>query len=186
MLKLNINKSKPKGICPNSPHDWYSDVLVWVHITGDETKLISQGMIYRYGIFKVPWLLMIFQSSMTLPENFIFLGFPDPVGTLAFSLKHFKIFFYFSLLNWFDTFSMTNHLNLSDVLAQGWGHAIFFWRMFSNFLFGADIKYRPPGEFRGKKRFLKRLISFKKRFSNLRIKSLKYANRLKGTPCDQS
>ena len=49
----------------------------------------------------------------------------------------------------------------------------------------------PPVSFEGKKRFLKRLISLKKkvkkkRFSNLRIKPLKYADRLKGTPCDQS
>ena len=27
---------------------------------------------------------MIFQSSMTFPENFIFPGFPDPVGTLIY------------------------------------------------------------------------------------------------------
>ena len=49
---------------------------------------------------------------------------------------------------------------------------------------------RPPGEFQGKKRFLKRLISLKKkvkkRFSNHRIKPLKYADRLKGTLCGQS
>ena len=58
---------------------------------------------------------------------------------------------------------MTNHLNLSDVLAQGWGHAIFFWRMFSNFLFGADIKYRPPGEFREKKKVFKKAYFFLKK-----------------------
>ena len=43
----------------------------------------------------------------------------------------------------------------------------------------------PPGEFRGKKRFLKRLIFFKKKvkksFFSLMIKPLKYADRLKGT-----
>ena len=46
-------------------------------------------MIYRYGIFKVPWLFHDFWwffkvpwLSMTFPENFTFPGFPDPVGTL--------------------------------------------------------------------------------------------------------
>ena len=43
----------------------------------------------------------------------------------------------------------------------------------------------PTVSFEEKKGFLKRLISFKKRFSSLRIKPLKYADRLKGTPCDQ-
>ena len=35
-----------------------------------------------------------------------------------------------------------------------------------------------------KAHFFKKKV--KKRFSNLRIKPLKYADRLKGTPCDQS
>ena len=35
--------------------------------------------------FKVPWL------SKTFPENFIFQGFPDPVGTLVFHLQSFCV-----------------------------------------------------------------------------------------------
>ena len=35
-----------------------------------------------------PWLLMIFQSSMTFPENFIFPGFQDPVRTRFFVFLH--------------------------------------------------------------------------------------------------
>ena len=53
----------------------------------------------------------------------------------------------------------------------------------------ADDVIQAPGEFRGKKvfemtHFFKKKV--KKRFSNLRIKPLKYADRLKGTPYDQS
>ena len=50
---------------------------------------------------------------------------------------------------------------------------------------------RPPGEFQEekKKSFLKRVIFKKKilykKIYSLRIKPLKYADRLKGTPCDQ-
>ena len=56
-----------------------------------EAKLISDkflmlGMVFRCEIFlssmTFPWLLMIFQKFHDFPENYIFPGFPDPVGTL--------------------------------------------------------------------------------------------------------
>ena len=41
---------------------------------------------------------------------------------------------------------MTNNLNPRDVLAQGWGHAYFFFFFKDDFyLLGADIKYTCMG-----------------------------------------
>ena len=100
MFKLKINNSKPKD-WPRIPLIIYNqtEVLIWIHDTRSEAKLISTKFLMLGDDLSVwdflssmtfPWLLMIFQSSMTFPENFIFPGFPDPVGTLTVSQKTIK------------------------------------------------------------------------------------------------
>ena len=83
MFKLKINNSKPK--------DW-PEIPLWIHDTRCEAKLISAKFVMLGDDLSVvdflssmtfPWLLMIFQSSMTF-HNFsrklYFSRFSRPCG----------------------------------------------------------------------------------------------------------
>ena len=67
-------------------------MILWIHDTRCEAKLIRAkflmlGVIYRCKIFQVPWLLMIFQSSMTFHDfsrKFYFSRFSRPCGNPVF------------------------------------------------------------------------------------------------------
>ena len=79
MLKSNINKSKPKewSQTPLSVTIRCVTMNRWIHDTGDEAKVISVKFLMLGDDLSVwdfqssmtfPWLLMIFQSSMTFHD----------------------------------------------------------------------------------------------------------------------
>ena len=93
-----------------------------------------------------------------------------------------KILFYISGLDFVDI-STIFICYFRKKVEQHWVNIVFSFKMvYKNLILWLNAG--PPVSFEGKKVF-KKAHFFKKRFFSLMIKPLKYADRLKGTPCDQ-